>query len=85
MSPRRRRQKSKVHPELKKFSFLKECVVILVLCIVVPTVDVYSDGALTYQLFMKPPKFQCRNGKRIEISWVKNGYDNCKDRSDEDG
>jgi len=81
--PRRRRRKSKVHPELKKFSFVKECAIILVLCIVVPTFDVYSDGALTYQLFTDPTHFQCRNGQIIRVELVNDNDMDCWDGSDE--
>ena len=57
-SSRRRRQKSKTYPKIGKFGLFKELTVLLVLGIVLPTADVYSDGALTYELFSSGhPKF----------------------------
>ena len=67
---------------MKRSSLIKECVILILLGIAVPTFDVYSDGALTYELFTGFTHFKCHNGKVIRVGRVKNGYDSCGDLSD---
>ena len=76
---RRKQRKSKEYPTLKKFDFLKEVTILIVLGIVVPTGDVYSDGALSYQMFNEATHFKCLNGDRVCIGcW-------CWDKSEKQG
>ena len=68
---RRRRRKSKEYPHLTKFGIFKEFTTLLVLSIVLPTADVYSDGALTYQLFsLGHPKFGTIMLTPITLSFI---------------
>ena len=77
--------KSKEYPMLKKFSFFKEVTILIVLGIVLPTGDVYSDGALSYQFFTEVTHFQCLNGEKIRLIFVKNERRGCQDNSDKQG
>ena len=72
---------------MKRSSLIKECVILILLGIAVPTFDVYSDGALTYELFTGLTHFKCHNGEVIRAGKVKDGYadeshGNCGDGSD---
>ena len=59
---------------MKRSTLIKECVILILLGIAVPTFDVYSDGALTYELFTGFTHFKCHNGKEIRVGRVKDGY-----------
>ena len=59
---------------MKRSTLIKECVILILLGIAVPTFDVYSDGALTYELFTGFTHFKCHNGKEIRVGQVKDGY-----------
>ena len=76
---RRKQRKSKEYPTLKKFDFLKEVTILIVLGIVVPTGDVYSDAALSYQMFSEATHFKCLNGETEKIGRT------CNDKSDKQG
>ena len=67
---------------LTKFGLFKEFTVLLVLGIVVPTSDVYSDWALTYQLLTEPAFFQCPNGSIIKAKFAKSWTTYCEDGSE---
>ena len=84
-SQEEKKTKSKEYPTLKKFSFFKEVTILIVLGIVLPTGDVYSDGALSYQFFTEVTHFQCLNGEKIRLIYVKNERWGCKDNSDKQG
>ena len=67
----RRRQISRPYQKLGKFSFFKEFTLLIVLGIVVPTVDVYSDGALIIQLSTSThPRFAIALSVPLTISFL---------------
>ena len=76
------------YAKLLGFSFWKEVLLLCLFGIALPTVDVYSDGALIIQLFTDTTLsgFRClSDGKVFDASVVKTGIDTCSDGSDERG
>ena len=80
-------RKGPKYTKLLGFSFWKEVLLLCLFGIALPTVDVYSDGALIIQLYTDTTlQFKCRSdGKVIKANRVRNGYDSCSDGSDERG
>ena len=83
----RSRRKGPKYAKLLGFSFWKEVLLLILFGMTLPTVDVYSDGALIIQLYVDTTlQFGCLSGgKVIQASWVRNGHDHCSDGSDERG
>ena len=83
----RSRRKKPKYAKLLGFSFWKEVLLLCLFGITLPTVDVYSDGALIIQLYTDTTQqFRClSDGKIIPASWAKDEYDQCSDGSDERG
>ena len=83
----RPRRKIPKYAKLLGFSFWKEVLLLSLFGISLPTVDVYSDGALIIQLYTDTTKqFKClSDGKVIWAGHIKNGYYGCSDGSDERG
>ena len=81
------RRKRPKYAKLLGFSFWKEVLLLCLFGITLPTVDVYSDGALIIQLYTDTTQqFKClSDGKVIEARRVRNRYDSCSDGSDERG
>ena len=70
------------------FSFWKEVLLLCLFGMALPTVDVYTDGALIVQLYTDTTQqFRClSDGKVIEAWEVRDGWhDDCSDGSDERG
>ena len=78
-----------VRPERKftNFGFVKEIFLLVSFGIVLPTVDVYSDGALITQLYTgTPTEFKClSDDKIIRAKWAQDGVWDCYYGSDERG
>ena len=83
----RSRRKKPKYAKLLGFSFWKEVLLLCLFGITLPTVDVYSDGALIIQLYTDTTKqFQCLSDGAVWLEGVvRNGYDDCSDGSDERG
>ena len=83
--PRRKKPK---YAKLLGFSFWKEVLLLCLFGIALPTVDVYSDGALIIQLYTDTTlQFKClSDGKVLPfLSFVRDKDDDCSDGSDERG
>ena len=83
----RSRRKRPKYAKLLGFSFWKEVLLLCLFGMTLPTVDVYSDGALIIQLYTDTTQnFRClSNGKVIPAGYVKDEYRTCSDESDERG
>ena len=84
---RRSGRKKPKYDKLVGKTFVKEVLLLCLFGMALPTVDVYSDGALIIQLYVGiPEEFKClSDGKIIPAGWVRSGYDHCSDGSDERG
>ena len=88
----RSHRKRPKYAKLLGFSFWKEVLLLCLFGITLPTVDVYSDGALIIQLYTDTTQqFRClSDGNLSDIFYlhryrVRDGRDDCSDGSDERG
>ena len=83
----RSHRKGPKYVKLKGFSFVKEVLLLCLFGISLPTVDVYSDGALIIQLYTDTTQqFRClSDGKVIRAREVRRFGNQCSDGSDERG
>ena len=75
------------YTKLLGFSFVKEVLLLCLFGIFLPTVDIYSDGALIIQLFTDTTQqFRCLSDGQILIArFVRDWGDDCSDGSDQRG
>ena len=84
----RSQRKGPKYTKLLGFSFWKEVLLLCLFGMALPTVDVYSDGALIIQLYTDNTlQFRCfSDGKVILTRYVNDGgRPDCSDGSDERG